>query len=104
MTDDDIKSFQKDFRSKGMCGFYYRNEKRICITEIGHDDGIHNLDNGIEWQVSVSDNKYTVRFHTNGELSFLRHGESWDVANRDFKYSKLILCMAQELYSYKSPE
>lgn len=58
--------------------------------------------NDIEWLVNVEDGKYTIRFHKQGYLSFLRHGKSWEVANEEFKHVKMILCMAQELYEFKN--
>lgn len=60
------------------------------------------MDNEILWQVSVCDNKYTVRFHKAGHLSFLRNGADWEVANQDFKHVGLILALAQELHSLKT--
>jgi hypothetical protein len=58
--------------------------------------------NDIEWEVSVCNNKYTIRFHKNGKLSFLRHDDDWEVANREFQFSGLILAMAQEIYELRN--
>lgn len=47
--------------------------------------------------VTVGDGKYTIIQHTTGSMSFLRRGEPWPAANRDFAHVGLILVLAQEV-------
>jgi hypothetical protein len=44
-------------------------------------------------KVTTGDGKYTVIIEDNGSMSFLRYGEPWETANRDFAHVGLILAL-----------
>jgi hypothetical protein len=48
-------------------------------------------------RVTTSDGKYTVIQEEAGSMRFLRHGEPWPAADRDFAHVGLILTLAQDL-------
>jgi hypothetical protein len=48
-------------------------------------------------EVTTRDGKYTVIQAPHGGMTFKRHGEDWEVANRDFSGVGLILALAQDL-------
>lgn len=48
-------------------------------------------------QVSTTDGKYTIIQTEAGNLTFLRHGEPWPVANEALAHSGLVLALAQDL-------
>jgi hypothetical protein len=48
-------------------------------------------------EVTTRDGKYTVIQAPHGGMTFKRHGEDWEAANRDFSGVGLILALAQDL-------
>jgi hypothetical protein len=48
-------------------------------------------------RITTTGGKYTVIQTEKGNLTFLRHGEEWPAANRDFAHVGMILALAQEI-------
>lgn len=54
-------------------------------------------------RVSTLDNKYTIIQEEHGGMRFLRHGEPWPAADRDFTHVGMILTLAQDIETLRQP-
>lgn len=52
----------------------------------------------LDISITTKDKKYTVILGQQGKMSFLRHGEPWPAADKEFAFVGLIMDLAADLY------